>query len=186
MMHIDNFIYSKKAQVGDTMTWIVAFTMIFFIMIIFVAAVSLIFAGGNRGPDTSVGKTIYLDSVRAGGLIDFINKNNDYLSRWADDEQVDYTEEKTYEKSLCEGMMKYINESQPEVYGIWLETITNGKIESINFVNSIDSCRRVTAGFSTLLQERPKEVSDKYDTGAIKIVSYGGKPINIYIWREKE
>ncbi|MBI2629390.1 hypothetical protein HYW74_04880 [Candidatus Pacearchaeota archaeon] len=96
---------SKKAQIGDTLTWFVAFIVIFFIMALFMAAIvylvpkenlinSKLHLGDIRASQLSetsyftYDNNIDLSKPKSELLKDFLNTNSELIYKWADSDLI--------------------------------------------------------------------------------------------------
>ncbi len=86
------FYNVKRAEIGETFTWIVAFTIIFFVILLFFGAVVSIktFNPLKPKPEISIGdvEKSYIDHDLSLTLLKFLKENNKIVSDWADDDFV--------------------------------------------------------------------------------------------------
>ncbi|PIN94513.1 hypothetical protein COU53_03345 [Candidatus Pacearchaeota archaeon CG10_big_fil_rev_8_21_14_0_10_30_48] len=87
---------NKKAQIGTTLTWVVAMTIIIFILILFI--LGILFTFGNKTltdlkiPSSEIElKTMKsLDFSNTKNLISFLDNHETLISRWADSDVENY------------------------------------------------------------------------------------------------
>lgn len=105
---------NKKAQLDETMIWLVAVIVIFFILLIFIAGVAGLLPGKlteNLLQNNRVeGKDKFLDLEKANNIKSFIDGNEEIISDWADSEG-----NKDLEKSIKDSAKDFFDTSNQDL-----------------------------------------------------------------------